>query len=383
MSSEQDRIPVRFLQQRIATAESKIGALSADALLVLADAQKGYLSGVTTGVHIAPGGAVLITEGPEANFYVTSGTDFEQCKIETAPAGFEVKGYFRDQDQSMVGETARLAAELGLRSVAVEARHVSMEEFNRLQHAFQQVGVQLVTVTGVIDPLREVKDAWEIEQIRRANEVNRIAFEHVVQQVKPGVTEWQLAAELESQMLANGHGSSRVGFQSIVVSGPRSCLPHGSPSRRALEKGDFVTIDFGATWNGYTADTTRTFVVGKASDRQRAVYSAALDGQLAAIELMKPDVRRRDAPETAAALITERGFGGHMSHGAGGHGIGLEVHEGPSTGDEGVWVPGNVMTIEPGIYFRDWGGVRIEDNIVITAGGAENITFIGKELLEL
>lgn len=378
-----DRVPDQYLQKRLTTVEKKLPQLEIDGLVAISPPHKGYLSGFTTGVFIAPGGHLLVTPGGRANQYITGGVDYEDCKTALEPMGFDITAYSYADGTNATTETARVAKEMQLKRVGVEGKYITVEAFKEMKKHMEEAGVELVAIGEVVDPLREVKDPWEIEQITRAAEVSKAAFEHVIGWVRPGVTEWELAAELENQLRLGGCGSSRIAFQSIVVSGPRSCLPHGSVTTRALQQGDFVTLDFGATWNGYCADVTRTFAVGEASDQQKAVYSAVLDAQVAAVELMQPGRERSEASDTGASIIEDRGFGEYMAHGAGGHGIGLEVHEGPSSRSGGTWEAGNVMTMEPGVYIPGWGGVRIEDDVVITEEGPRIITPISKELLEL
>ena len=379
-----NRPPESFLKRRVANVESSVKELGYDALIVLANTQKGYLSGFTTGVFIAPGGAMLITAAKDSpHVYVTGGTDYEECREALLPIGWQVEAYRYPLGQTVNTELARLVGELGLRKIAVEGKYITVSQLEALREELSPVGAELEIVGDVVDPFREVKDSWEIEQIRQANEVNRVAFEHILPMVRPGVSEWVLGAQLENQMRIHGRGTTRLAFHTHFVSGPRSSLPHGGITQRELEAGDFVTIDYGATWNGYCCDVTRTFVVGKATEKHRSIYQAVLDAQLAAIELMQVGKRRGECAEVAMALIKERGYGEYMAHGAGGHGIGLEVHEGPGSRGDEPWVSGNVMTMEPGIYLPGWGGVRIEDNIVITDDGPLNLTSIGKELLEL
>ncbi len=378
-----DRVPDQYLQKRLTTVEKKLPQLEIDGLVAISPPHKGYLSGFTTGVFIAPGGHLLVTPGGRANQYITGGVDYEDCKTALEPMGFDITAYSYTDGTNATTETARVAKEMQLKRVGVEGKYITVEAFKEMKKHMEEAGVELVAIGEVVDPLREVKDPWEIEQITRAAEVSKAAFEHVIGWVRPGVTEWELAAELENQLRLGGCGSSRIAFQSIVVSGPRSCLPHGSVTTRALQQGDFVTLDFGATWNGYCADVTRTFAVGEASDQQKAVYSAVLDAQVAAVERMQPGRERSEASDTGASIIEDRGFGEYMAHGAGGHGIGLEVHEGPSSRSGGTWEVGNVMTMEPGVYIPGWGGVRIEDDVVITEEGPRIIAPISKELLEL
>lgn len=376
-------LPLEYLKKRVSAVEKAVDTLHIDGLLVSAPTQKGYLSGLTNSLNIAPAGMILITGSGGVNHYLTSGTDQELCRKGAEPVGFRVSAYSNSKGQTITGEMARLVAELGLKSVGVEGAYISVQEFDNLKSSFSEAGTSLVAVGPVVDPLREIKDSWEIDQIKKANEVCRKAFEHVMGVIHPGMTEWHLAAELENQLRVHGHGSSRLAFTSVVVSGPRTSLPHGHPTRRTIQEGELVTMDFGATWNGYCADVTRTFVMGKASDRQREVYHAVLEAQVAAIDLMRLGRQRDEAGKTAMKMLTDNGLGEYMAHGVGGHGIGLEVHEGPRARQGGPWQAGNVMTMEPGVYIPDWGGVRIEDDVVIRSEGPEIITPIPKDFLEI
>ena len=378
-----EHAPAEYIKARIEKTQKRLEDLGVDGLVAFDPAHKGYLSGFTIGTNIAPGGAVFIGRQDLPYIYITGGTDREMCQNALGHLGYEVRSFRSALGQSLNTQLDEVIKDLGVKRLAVESDYISVAKLEDLQEKTGPSGASVITVNDVVNPLREVKDDWEIRQIEQANEVNRIAFEQLLEKVRPGVTEWALAAELENQLRRHGHGSSRLAFQSIVVSGPRSSLPHGEVTRRELQAGDLVTIDFGATWNGYCCDVTRTFCVGKADEKQREVYSAVLDAQIEAIERMQAKRRRQDCADHAMELIRQRGFGDYMAHGAGGHGIGLEVHEGPASRGDEPWEVGNVMTMEPGIYIPGWGGVRIEDNVVIAQDGPRNITHIAKDFLEI
>ncbi len=380
---QQNRPPDEYVQRRLQRASDEVSRLDAEALVVTWAADRGYLSGCTTGAFIAPGGNLIVATGDVPPHYVTGGVDYEECRDALQPLGFAVKPFYSSAGQNVAGETAAALGDMQVERAAVQRSSVTVEQFEKLRDELSAVGIDLISVGDVIPPLREVKDDWEIAQIERAERVSEAAFEHVLTLVRPGVTEWALAAELEHCMRANGEGSSRIAFQSIVVSGPRSSLPHGAVTHRRLERGDLVTMDFGATFNGYCADITRTFAVGRASSEQRDVYAAVLDGQRAGLQLIEEGRDRTEAARAAVELIEGRGYGDYLAHGAGGHGIGLQVHEGPRTSDSGPWRVGHVCTFEPGVYIPGWGGVRIEDDVVVTEDGTRNLTRLDKELLEL
>ncbi len=374
-------VPQHLIKDRIDSARERLQKCEIDGLIVLSPTNKGYLSGFTTGTNIAPGGVLLITAGEESPHYITSTVDFQECRERLQPRGFEVLRYDYRKGQNALSITVDAARRLGLRKVGVPQSSITAGQLRSYEQEFDQA--EILPIEDFIAVLREVKDEWEIKQIRAANRVSSNAFERIIRQVKPGMTEWQLAAELEYRLRLGGEGSPRLAFSSVVVSGPRTCMPHGSVTRRKLQRGDLVTVDFGATCNGYCADITRTFVVGSPTDRQRKIYSAVLQAQLTAIKQVGPGNKRAKAAQRGMDVLGEKGLAEYAVHGAGGHGIGLQVHEGPTTGECGLWEPGNVVTIEPGVYIPGWGGVRIEDDVLVTETGYEVLTPIKKDLLQV
>jgi Xaa-Pro aminopeptidase len=352
---------------------------SLDGLLVVSAAQKGWLSGFTNGVFIAPGGTILLAGS--GDFYATSEVDREECAAEVPH--LQVVGYdwtAETHDQRL----ARLIGEAGCRRVGVEAGQITAARLAALRKALQPGGVELVELQALIDPLREIKDDWEVEQIRAANRASAEAFAAILPLCRPGATEWAIAAALEHELRLRGRGSAKLAFQSIVASGPRSSLPHAAVTDRAFEAGDLVTFDFGASWNGYCSDVTRTLVIGRASARQRALHEAVVAGLDAGIAATGAGRSMAACSEAAFAPIRAAGFGEHLAHGLG-HGIGLEIHEGPriETRGERTFAAGMVVTVEPGAYIPGWGGVRVEDDVLVTAGGREVLTGCpGRALLE-
>ena len=239
-----------------------------------------------------------------------------------------------------------------------------------------------VAADGVFAELGWVKDRGELTNIQKAVDIADIAFERVLCLVAPGIRERDLAAELEYQMVMLG--SEKPAFESAVVSGYRSAMPHGLPTSKKVEKGDFVTFDFGATVNGYLCDITRTVVVGKASSRQKKIYDTVLKAQMAAIRKIRAGVSGKAVDKVARDIITRAGFGKKFGHGTG-HGISMEIHSGPSLSplSDHKLKAGNVVTVEPGIYISGWGGVRIEDDVVVTRTGCRVMNRAPKKLLEL
>ena len=230
--------------------------------------------------------------------------------------------------------------------------------------------------------LRVIKDEEEISCMARAQEVADATFAYILDYLKPGVTELEIAAKMEYFMRT--HGADDKGFDTIVASGYHSAMPHAIPTGKKLEEGDFVTMDFGCNYKGYISDMTRTVVIGKASEKQKEIYSIVLEAQLAALKGLRPGLTGKEADHIARDIIEKAGYGAYFGHGLG-HSVGLEVHERPglSMREQTVLQAGTIETVEPGIYVPGIGGVRIEDMVVLTENGCRNLTHSPKELLEL
>ena len=264
--------------------------------------------------------------------------------------------------------------------LGVEATHLSVEQLHQLQELLPEI--ELVPVKELPEAVGLIKDEEEIENIRRAVAISDGVYEQILPLIKPGLREVELAAEIEYRMRLGG--SERVAFDAIVVSGERSALPHGEPGKKKIETGDFVTMDYGARINGYCSDFTRTVVVGRANEEQRRIYEVTLQAQLAAEEAAGPGKTGKEVDAVAREIITEAGHGDHFGHGLG-HGLGLEVHEAPRLSPKSATVlePGMITTVEPGIYVPGFGGVRIEDVVVIREQGCEVLTQARKDLIEV
>ena len=237
-------------------------------------------------------------------------------------------------------------------------------------------------VDRAITSLRMIKSADEIALMKSAQEIAERAFTHILDFIKPGVTEREVSLELDYFMLRSG--AEALSFETIAVSGVNSSMPHGVPSDKKIENGDFVTMDYGAVCGGYHSDMTRTVAVGNVSAEQKKVYDTVLKAQLAALEAMRPGVRCADADRAARDVIEAAGYGEFFGHGTG-HGVGIEIHEEPRVSPTAVDIleTGNVVTDEPGIYLPGQFGVRIEDMVLITENGFENLTKAPKELIVL
>lgn len=353
---------------RLARLRERLAALEADALLVTGPENRRYLSGFT-----GSAGVLVITAGDAVLM-----TDFryvEQAAAE-APA-FRVVRHGRPDTDTL----RPLLDAMGVRRLAYEPAGLTAADLARYREGCP--GVAWVPAESAVEALRRVKDAGEVARIARAQALCCRVWEAFLPEIRPGVRERDLALELEFRI--RRAGADDRAFPFIVVSGPRSSLPHGTATDRVIQPGDLVTFDFGAQVDGYHSDLTRTVVVGRASAEQRRIYELVLRAQEAGLAAIRAGVTGRDADAAAREIIAGAGHGDHFGHGLG-HGVGLAVHEAPRMAPHGADAPleaGAVVTVEPGIYVPGFGGVRIEDLVVVGDGGVENLTPAPKALLEL
>ena len=266
----------------------------------------------------------------------------------------------------------------GLRSMAVEFLRMRLLEHNLITESMPDALV--VRGETVLSPLRVRKDAEEISSLRRAVAVAEAALEHVVADVMVGATEREMANRLTSALLMGG--SEGIPFEALVQSGPRAALPHGRTGDRPLSASEILLIDFGATVGGYHSDITRTFVAAPGSDaRLREVYSVVQAANQAGRAAVRPGVSCHDVDRAARQVVEAAGYGEHFIHRTG-HGLGLDIHEDPGivAGNHTLIEEGMVFTIEPGVYLEGWGGVRVEDDVVVTSDGCESLTSFSREL---
>ena len=262
---------------------------------------------------------------------------------------------------------------------AIDRGRTTLADFDQLKSA----GAELVPVTGVVEQLRITKDESEVAAIREAARLATEALAAIQPEIRAGRTELEIAAGLEAEL--RRRGSEWHPFPSIVASGPRSALPHAQSTQRTVRAGDFLVLDFGAQVSGYCSDITRTFVVGaRADERQRSTYEVVQMAQIRAREGLRAGLSGREADSLARDPIARAGMGEAFGHSLG-HGLGLEVHEAPrlSRTSETVLPAGAVVTVEPGVYFEGWGGVRIEDDVVLLEDGAICLSDGKTDLVEL
>ncbi len=270
-------------------------------------------------------------------------------------------------------------ADFGVTTLGYEETYLTVAELMTFE---EKLNGKLLPYNEKIYGFRSVKEPWELDRMRKAQEITDIAFSEMLTRIKPGLSEKQLQAELVYSLLKNG--ADGMAFEPIVVSGPNTSMPHGVPGERIVQQGDFITMDFGAVYQGYCADMTRTVAVGYATEEMKQVYATVLKAQEEAIAMTKAGVQGKDIDGTARKIIQDAGYGEYFGHGYG-HSLGMECHEAPNCSPRGeaVMEVNMVSSAEPGIYLPGKFGVRIEDVVIFTANGCENITKSPKNLIIL
>ena len=289
--------------------------------------------------------------------------------------GFEILEMNRENPYSKLQNDA--IEEFGITCLGFEDEYLTVAEYKGYE---EKLKAQLVPFHSKISSFRAVKESYELERMRQAQRITDRAFEEVCKRIRVGMTEKELAAELVYCLLKNG--GEGLSFEPIVVSGPNTSLPHGVPTDRKLENGDFITMDFGVIYQGYCSDMTRTVALGYATEEMQKVYDTVLQAQLAALAATRPGVTGKDIDSAARQVIADAGYGGYFGQGYG-HCLGMEVHEMPSCSPSGTTVmeKNMVSSAEPGIYLPGKFGVRIEDVVIFTDEGHENITASPKNLI--
>ena len=356
-----------FAARRAAVAEG-LAARKLDALLVAFSPNLRYLTGFTGSngnLLLTPQRAILFTD-PRYTMQAASESD---CTVRIAKGPLP---------KAVLGAIARMK----LRRIGYEPARMTCDIFESLKEKLpMRASLEPVVepATGWVEELRMVKSADEIERIRASVETNSRAFEQAVARVKPGMKESDLAAELEYRMRRNG--AEKPSFETIVASGARSAWPHAQPSSDKLEQGDLVIVDMGAMEDGYASDMTRMLFMGSANAKVKRTYRAVLEAQLAAIDAVRPGVKASAVDAAARNVLKGYGLDGAFIHSTG-HGLGLEIHEVPRIGKRGKakLQAGMAITIEPGVYLEGFGGIRIEDTVVVTETGCQVLTPTSKEL---
>lgn len=275
----------------------------------------------------------------------------------------------------------QICKELNISKIYTEAQKLSVSEFNSLCKMFD-FPVAAEKADEIIISSRRAKKEYEKQRIIGAQRIAEKAFDHILTFIRSGVTEKDIRLELEYFML--GNGADGLSFDTIAISGKNTSLPHGVPTLKKVESGDFVTMDYGACVDGYRSDMTRTVAVGSVSEKQAEIYETVLRAQLACLDVLRPGIECKTADAAARNIIADAGYGDCFGHGTG-HGVGIDIHEAPSVSprSKDILSVGDVVTVEPGIYLPGEFGVRIEDMAFITENGYENLTECKKSLIVL
>lgn len=355
------------MNQRIDKIRKRIHQLQINAFLITSLVNLRYLFGFT-----GSNGIGLITS--DLSFFVTDQRYKHQAREQVGNAEIligihDLLAEFKKKDILTAGT-----------KLAFEAMHLTVKEFTHLKKTFPEL--KLVASERIVEKISSVKDSEEISSIKKAAAICGTVINEIISLIKPDVRELDISAELSYKTKL--HGSEKDPFEPIVASGTRSALPHGVSANKKIQSGDLIIIDFGAVINGYVSDFTRTVVMGRPSDKQRQIAKVVLKTLLLAEKQAKPGLIGKDLDKIARDYCESQGYGRAFNHSLG-HGLGLELHGLPRIGQSSKdpLERGNVITLEPGIYLSGFGGVRIEDDFVITENGVENLTPFPRELISV
>lgn len=354
------------MNPRLKKIQERLAIWKIDALLITTMENVRYLSGFT-----GSNGVIIITAN--RSFFLTDSRYAEQSKNEVS--GLKIRIY-----KKQIEDVSCLINKLKPRRIGFEAKGLVYETYRRLKTLIY--GKRLTPVSEDIYRIRARKDAGESKLIKKAIGLSSVGFNAAMNCIAPGALECDAAFDIEMAIKKNG--AEGLSFDIIVASGKRGALPHGKASSKKIKKHEMVVVDLGARYKGYNSDETCTFVVGKPSKEQKKMYQVVKDAHDKAIEAVRPGVKASYIDSAARNFIKRAGYGRYFSHGTG-HGVGLAVHEWPNISpyNDAVVEEGMVFTIEPGIYMPGWGGVRIEDMVLVTKNGCEVLTKMPKEMTVL
>lgn len=359
-----------LFENRINRLRAVLGG-SHEALLVTNEVNIGYFTG-----FFHSEGALLVTQNT-----ATLLVDFRYFEAaQNKSHGCKVVCFERLSESLLSALTDE-----SIDAVLVEADHMTLSCYSLFKEKLSEHGIELVTgdkLDKQIGDIRVIKDETELDKIAAAQKIAEQGYLEMLNYLKPGVTEREISARLEFEMKLRG--AEDISFSLITITGKKTSLPHGVPSDDIVREGDFFTVDFGAMYEGYHSDTTRTVAIGSATDKMREIYDIVLQAQLKALEAVKPGVKCSDVDKTARDIITQAGYGKFFGHSTG-HGVGLDIHELPyvSSRSDAILQPNMVITDEPGIYLPGEFGVRIEDMLCVTENGYHNFVNLPKELIIL
>jgi Xaa-Pro aminopeptidase len=368
-----------FLAERHARVRVHMRELNLDALIITHTPNVLYLSN-----HAGSAGLLVLTADTihlVADFRYTEAINQLQRSPAACP-GLVVRDVPASYDEAVMV----LLTEIGATRVGIEAAHMPVARFDWFRRTIEsrQIGIELLPTERIVERERIIKDAWELSALRESASRLTEVVHAAIETTTAGKTEREIAGTIE--MAIRNAGFDRLAFETIVASGPNAALPHYRAGNRRLQSGDMVVLDFGGVLDGYCCDLTRTVVVGAPSADAKRIHEAVREAQAAALTAVRPGVPASDVDGAARRVLDARDLGPAFGHGTG-HGLGLEVHEEPRVGKARpelpsvVLQPGMVFTIEPGAYLPQWGGVRIEDDVVVTAEGCELLTSVTRDLL--
>ncbi len=346
------------MNQRLSKLNARLAEGDLDAMLVSNPENRRYLSGFTgsAGVLvIKPDEALLVTDFRYYEQVAREAPDFRLAKIETKLADL----------------LPALLAELGVKRLGFESEHVTVAQHGEWTSLTGEI--EWLATKEMVERIRAVKEEEEIEALRASAAVTDAAFAHLLEVIRPGMAEKQVAWEIEAYMRT--HGASKVAFDLIVAAGPNGAQPHARPGTHIIQEGEAIVVDIGCVLDGYCSDMTRTFSLGEPSARYLEVWQTVLKAQEAAEAAIQPGMTGIEADALARQVIEQAGYGEQFGHGLG-HGVGLAVHEKPRASrlSEDMLEPGMTLTVEPGIYLPGEFGVRLEDLVVVRPGGIEVLT---------
>lgn len=335
--------------------------------LIYSDVNRNYLTGFT-------GDESYIVVTKNEAIFITDSRYTEQAQNQVV--GFEVRKY----EGKITDYLVNLISSLKCQNLGFEENLMTYDVYSALKANLP--GIEFREMEGLVEKLRVVKDETELAKIQKAAQIADEAFSHMLGFIKQGMTEKEVGLELEFYM--RRLGASGLSFTSIVASGKRSSLPHGTATDKVIQYGDFLTLDFGCVYEGYCSDMTRTVVIGKANDKQREIYEIVLSANEAVLKEARPGLTGIELDKVARDIIDNKGYGDCFGHGLG-HGVGMQIHELPFISKKGILTlkKNMVITDEPGIYIPGFGGARIEDLVLVTADGCRTLSNSEKKLLEI
>lgn len=349
--------------------ERLFDTVNADCALITSDVNRRYFTGMKSSAGIA-----LVF--PEKMYLLIDFRYIEKARATIRNA--EVIEFVNAGKQ-----LPELLAKHNVKTMAIESETMTVKTLSSYRHFLKEVTIDdSDSLSNAINRLRAVKDDDEISCIRKAQEIAEKSLDELLPFIRAGKTEREVALELNRLMFANG--AEDLSFETIVLSGTNTSMPHGVPSDKKIQNDEFVLMDFGAVWKGYHSDMTRTICIGEPDEEMKKVYNIVLEAQLSALEYAKAGITGKELDSVARNIIERAGYGENFGHSLG-HGVGLEIHEKPnaSPNNNSVLEKNSVVTVEPGIYIAGKFGVRIEDFVILTENGCDNLTKYAKNIISL